>query len=563
MTSTEIVRWQSELQGSDPYRAAIAAERLADVKDNIDQDFVFRVFDKLWRQVDELGGDLMDGSGTIPRNDKPTAMLKVKGESNLIETLMDCRSTMVGVTMETEGIRQAYYVDTHEYNYDKASWTGTANCFGIYDILFYLQIWPEWFLPIQVQPVSHAVFIGPLVTVVENMIAECAIRIQSGLWEFVNNAASLNPDIRAWFGTLLQSNGNIFEALKTPLYVVMSNPLLDGSPLVAKTVRMQSCGEVIKELTAPYGVDVRVDLWLPGDDQPDAWANLDQPTYVVTVKDRSQIEGPTKTILDSVLRTVVDLGGSLGDLFQPVITDVPGMNGVYQAPILGLNFVAPYAILIAPDAGTDDKSSLVSCKIIDHTPKGWQHIIGGKSPKWLNDLINATLSWLIDSISIVIGITGIPSNLLDGFLNDAFLAFQLIELYDRRNQVGPYHPNIERFTATGSAPYNIEALFSFIDAIWASRGYTSALATFRNGDVYRLGKDIFPGGLVSIVYMGRKFLFTDYIENIMWKISPTERDVIIQVGDGKADAPPLARFQALITGLQESFNVLTLSPNNG
>lgn len=383
MTSTEIVRWQSDLQGSDPYRSAVAAERLADVKDNIDQDFTFRVFDKLWRQVDELGGDLMDGSGTIPRNDKPTAMLKVKGESNLIETLMGCRSTMVGVTMETEGIRQAYYVDTHEYNYDKSAWTGTANCFGIYDILFYLQIWPEWFLPIQVQPVSHAVFIGPLVTVVQNMIAECAIRIQSGLWEFVNNAASLNPDIRAWFGTLLQSNGNIFEALKTPLYVVMGNPLLDTSPLVAKTVRMQSCGEVIKEMTAPYGIDVRVDLWLPGDDQPDAWANLDQPTYVVTVKDRSQIEGPTGTILDSVLRTVVDLGGSLGDLFQPVITDVPGMNGVYQAPILGLNFVAPYAILIAPDAGTDDKSSLVSCKIIDHTPKGWQHIIGGKSPKWL------------------------------------------------------------------------------------------------------------------------------------------------------------------------------------
>lgn len=161
------------------------------------------------------------------------------------------------------------------------------------------------------------------------------------------------------------------------------------------------------------------------------------------------------------------------------------------------------------------------------------------------------------------GITGIPSNLLDGFLNDAFLAFQLIELYERRNQVGPYHPAIERFTATGSAPYNIEALFSFINAIWDSRGYTSAIATFRNGDVYRLGKDIFPGGLVSIVYLGRKKLFTDYIENIMWKISPTERDVIIQVGDGKADEAPLARFQRLITGLQESFNVLTLAPNNG
>lgn len=558
---TDLAQLNAQLADS-PYRAAVAAERLADLKDDVDQDYVFRVFDKLWIQEDEIGDDLMEGSGTIPRNDKPTAVMKLKGESTLIETMMQCRSTLVGITMETQGIRQAFYVDNHEWEYQKSAWTGTANCLGIYDILFYLQIWPEWFLPIQVQPVSHAVFIGPLVTVIENMISECAIRIQSGLWEFVNNAVSLNPDIRAWFGTLLQSNGNIFEMLKTPLYVVHGNPLLDGSPLVAKTVRMQSCGEVIKDLTAAYGVDVRVNLWLPGDDQPDTWAHLDQPTYVVTVKDRSQIEGPTGTIIDSILRTVVDTGGAF-DLFNPVITDVPGMNGVYQAPSLGVNFVEPYAILIAPDAGTDDKSSLVSCKIVDHTPKGWQHIIGGKSPKWLNDLINATLQWLIDSISIAIGITGIPSNLLDGFLNDAFLAFQLIELYDRRNQVGPYHPAIERFTATGSAPYNIEALFSFIDAIWDSRGYTSAIATFRNGDVYRLGKDIFPGGLVSIVYLGRKKLFTDYIENIMWKISPTERDVMIQVGDGKADEAPLARFQRLITGLQESFNVLTLAPNNG
>ena len=73
----------------------------------------------------------------------------------------------------------------------------------------------------------------------------------------------------------------------------------------------------------------------------------------------------------------------------------------------------------------------------DHTPSGWQHIIGGRSPKWLNDFLNATFAWLIDSISIIIGFTGIPSNLLEGFLNNAFLAFQLIQHYGRRNAVPP------------------------------------------------------------------------------------------------------------------------------
>ena len=271
-----------------------------------------------------------------------------------------------------------------------------------------MQIWPTWWLPLQVQPLSHAVFFGPIVTVLENMISECALRLQSGIWEFVNNIASLNFDMRTWFGRLLQNNRDIFTMLKTPMYVVRTNPFLDGSPLVCKTVRMQSCGTIVRELVKPYGVHVDVTLWKPGDAQPDRWANLDQPTYVVTVKDRSQIEGPTKTVLDSVLRTVVDLGGSLTDMFQPIIQGVPGMQGVYVAPLLGIYFTEPWAYLIAPDAGKD--GSVLRCEVHSHAQQGWQHIIGGKSPKWLNDLINSTLSWILDSIMIVIGFTGVPSN---------------------------------------------------------------------------------------------------------------------------------------------------------
>jgi hypothetical protein len=421
-------------------------------------------------------------------------------------------------------------------------------------------------LPIQAQLFAYAVFIGPIRTVIENMIGECLLRIQSGLWEFVNNAGSLNPDLQAWFGTALQSNGNIIEALKTPGYVVLHNPLLDTSQLVAKTVRMESCATVIKEITRATGMDVRVDLWLPGDAQPDRWANLDQPTYVITVTDRSSIEGPSKTILDSVLRTVVDIQGSLlGSALDPILNPgnqyVPVNLGMFTAPTLGINFVPPWVLLICPDPGR--KGNVVSCKITDHTPKGWQHIIGGRSPKWLNDLLNTTYSWIIDSISILIGITGIPSDLLSGFLNDTFLAFQLIENYVRRSEVGPYHPAIEVFHATSSAPYNIETVFDFINSFWDSRGWTSAQVSFRNGTIYTLGRDIFRGQLASVVYMGRTKMLTDFVENVLWRLDAKTRDVMIQVGDGKHVESPLAKHQRLITGLFEAVNVLTLAPQNG
>jgi hypothetical protein len=568
MTSSdlELLKARADMQAAiTPWKLAQAAEELADAYSRVDPEFIFSIYDKFWRKTGELGADLIEASGTDPRNNVPQATIKVKGESAFIEALMQCRTTLVGVTVETAGLRFAHYVDTHDYDYDNGALTGTANCPGIWDILSFYQIWPDWFLPIQAQVFSHAIFIGPIVSVIENMIATCALRLQSGMWEFVNNAASLNPDIRAWFGTMLQSNGDFAHQLKTPLYVVMSNPLLDGSPLVARTVRMESCATVIRDITRSSGVDVRVDLWLPGDAQPDPWANLDQPTYVVTVKDRSQITGPTGAIIDSVIRTVVDLEGSLlGNALDPILNP-SGQNqalpdGEFVAPALGVNFVAPYAILEVPEPG--EVSSILKCKVSDHTPKGWQHIIGGKSPKWLNDLINATLSWLIDSVMIVIGFTGVPSNLLDGFLNDAFLAFQLIEHYQRRADVGPYHPAIERFTSTGSSPYNIEALFTFVNALWDSRGYTSALAVFRNGEKLTLGKDVFRGGLMSIVYLGRKRMFTDYIENVMWRITEDAREITVQVGDGKAKEAPLAKHQRLITGLQEGLNVALLTPNN-
>jgi hypothetical protein len=153
--------------------------------------------------------------------------------------------------------------------------------------------------------------------------------------------------------------------------------------------------------------------------------------------------------------------------------------------------------------------------------------------------------------------------LLEGFLNDAFLAFQQVQHYDRRNAVGPYHPGVETFTATQSAPYNIETLFAFINKLWDTRGYVSAIATFKNGEVYTYGKDVFRGGLMSILYMGRKKIFTDYIENVLFRITPTERDIIVQIGDGKAEEAPLAKHQRFITGLLESYNVLTLAPQSG
>ena len=88
-----------------------------------------------------------------------------------------------------------------------------------------------------------------------------------GINEFLNNALSLNPDVRAWFGTILQSiqnSGQISTTMQTPLYVVRTGLLRDTSPLYVKTVRMTTVGQMIQEITPPMAFRSRWNCGDPG-----------------------------------------------------------------------------------------------------------------------------------------------------------------------------------------------------------------------------------------------------------------------------------------------------------
>lgn len=518
-------------------------------------EILVTVYNKFWQRIGE-SHDYIELSASYPRNNVPVLTMKFKGTDPLVPIMRNCRSEVVGITIEVGSIRWAFTVDTASYKLANGQRTLEIKALGLFDYLSYLMVWPNFLLPVQIQIPSKAVFVGPICTVIEVMIAEQAFRLQSGLWELVNNLGSFNLDWRAWFGTALESRGNFFRMLHTPIYVVHTNPLFDTSPFVAFTFRMESVASAIDKMIKSYGIVVDVQLWLPGDPQPDRWSRLRVPTYVVRVTDRSNVTGPTGTILDSIIKQVVTLEQSvLGGVLQPFLNPQGkySPDGVYIAPTIGVNYVKPWALLIDHPRGP-----MENFEITDHHPQGWQIIVGGKSPKWVNDLINATTAWILDCLMIVLGLTGVPSNLFDGIFNDVFMAFQLIENFNRRNSMGPYG-RPEKFLPTGAAPYNVDALMSFISAMWDSRGYRSGIAQFRNGFPYSVGRDIFPGSMMSIAENGK--LYTDYVENIVITDNRKERcKVVVQIGDGKAEEAPIARFQRLITGLMEAYNVLTLTP---
>lgn len=558
---------------SDAYTAVTAARMMAEVENAavLSTRIIVTVYDKFYNAIGECG-DYLSLDCSFPRNQIPSGNLKLKRSDPLADVALSCHENSVPITVEIGRLVWSGRVKIAHDNFNEKDKADFVECEleGDYAWLFKIMAWPNFLLPLQVQFPPRGVAIGPAISIMKFLLATQAFRLQSGLWDLINNVGSLNLDWRSWFGTALTTDffgadgqfglDDILRILRTPIYVVPTDPLFDTSPFISINWRMDKIGTVFEQTVKDNGLAVEVVLWRPGDPQPGddpllVLFPLTVPTIVVDIKDRMGIIGPTGTFLDGILRTAVDLEGSVfGEILDPFLNP----QGEYKpdgwniAPLLGVHFLAPWAIFNA-----DHPKGGIKGRLSHHHPESWRIIIGGHSPKWMNDLINATMSWLLDMVMIVIGLTGVPSNLFDGLFNDVLLAFQLADNFKRRVAMGPYgYP--ETFIATNHSGYNVDAIFALKREMWNTRGYISGECTFRNGEPYEIGRDLFPGGLATIIR--NKKLYTDYIENIVISDGRDHRaEVWVQIGDGVQEEAPIVKVQRKLVSYEEAFNILTLA----
>ncbi|TDH48506.1 hypothetical protein E2F47_23495 [Mycobacterium eburneum] len=523
------------------------------------------VYDKKYGPAGELN-DYISLKVEYARNRVGIATIIVKGDDPLAETLLNCWKTVVPITIQCGSLRWSGRVFTAEDTFGVLPESDskrpinyiTLQCISDYAWLDKMLCWPNPLLPIQAQFPTRNLFIGPAITCIKTLIAEQALRLQSGIWEFVNNALSLDEDWRAWFGTLLASDGNPLDMLLAPIVVVPTDPVFDTSQWVSFSGRMDKCSTLIEQVVKDLGLQVTCDLWLPGDPQPqDMVVELTQPCIVVDVRDRSGVTGPSGTFLDGLVKDTVDLQYSiLGNTLAPFLNagGEYAPQGINIAPALGVNFVQPWVMF------TDNpRGGLIDYKVTQRHPLAYTVIGGGKSPQWINDLINATFEFAIDAIQIFIGVSAVPSDILDGTLDDVFLAFWEIENAQRRADLGPFgFP--EYFANTGSAAYTLDGWFALQGAMWDTRGFPTYQWTFLNGWPYTVGVDIFPGQLCSFARRG--VLYTDYVDAVLVTDDrQTRSKVQVVVGDGKAVENPVVKLQRKLTKAEEAFNIITLSSN--
>jgi len=538
------------------YRAA-TSPIIRDILDHADvPNAVITVYDKTYVPVGEIN-DHISVTADFTRNAIDAATIVIKSSDPILSTIMQCHETVVPITIQVGGLRWSGRVDNYDYAMVGGNKTVTVQCMGDYAWFSKIMVWPNFLLPLQAQWPTRALFIGPAVTCIKTMIAEQCFRLQSGIWEFIDNLGSLNFDPQSWAGTYIMGDGNPLDMLRHPIVVIPTDPVFDRSKWVSFNGRMDKISTIVDQVLKDNGLLLTADLWLPGDPQPAGLLlPLKAPTIVVDVKDRSGITGPTGTFIDGLIGNFIDILGAFGDALQPLLNSGKeyAPEGANIAPIFGVNFVQPWVLFQDHPRG-----GITEFHLFGHHPLAHTAIGGGKSPKWLNDLINATFEWAIDAISIAIGITGIPSDLLNGTLDDTLLAFSQVENFDRRKKLGPYGWP-EFFVQTGASAYTLDEWFALAAAMWDTRGYHAVTLTFDNGFPYTLGKDLFVGSMASFAIEGK--LFTEYVEKVTYEDNRNSRAKIkVVIGDGKRHENPIIKLQRNLVHFQEAFQIITLSSN--
>jgi hypothetical protein len=517
---------------------------------------VITVYSNKYDPIGEIN-DHISVAADFSRNAIDAATIVLKSTDPAVALIMQCHETVVPITIQIGSLRWSGRVDNFEYAMVNDVRTVTVQCMGDFAWFSKIMVWPNYLLPLQFQYPTRALFIGPAITCIKTMIGEQCFRLQSGIWEFVNNLASFNINPESWAGTYLMSDGNLIDMLKYPIVVIPTNPLFDTSKWVSFNGRMDKIATIVEQVLKDNGLVLSADLWLPGDPQPVGLGDvLKTPTIVVDVKDRSGIVGPTGTFLDGIVSNFVDILGTFGDALKPFLNpqNEYAPEGLNIAPIFGVNFVKPWVLF-----QDHPRSGITEFHLFGNAPLAHTIIGGGKSPKWLNDLINATFEWAIDALSIAIGITGIPSDLLNGTLDDVLLAFSQTENFERRKKLGPYGWP-EYFVQTGASAYTLDEWFALAGAMWDTRGFHAVTLSFDNGFPYALGRDLFIGSMASFAIDG--MLFTEYVEKISFVDDRNSRaKVKCVIGDGKRHDNPIVKLQRNLVHFEEAVQIITLSSN--
>lgn len=555
---------QARLHSGNPYQVMEGARRVAEIEQRPPQNIVATLRTNTYGLAGELGKrELL--SLRFPRLGVPTGKLVLSGNDPMAEVALRCDETVVPFVADIGPLRWSGRVNVAHDDFGDPDKPDTVECELLHDKAWLTRVvgYPWWFLPLQIQgPPSKGIAFGNAITVIKYLFTSQFLRVQLGLWEFLNNILSLNLNPAAWIGTLLANDANpldlrdISRMAITPVYICRGGRgWKDTSPFISLNWKMEDLLTIVEQTCRDCGLTIEVWLWEPGMEQPDEQAQkfnlLTRPTICVDVHDRQGVSGFSGTWVDGLQRTFVDLIDSmLGEVLKPFLN--PGNEyaprGVNIAPALGVHWTKPWVLFNA-----DNPDSGVRGRISHHASVAFRTITGGKSPAWFNRLVDNSIAFFIDMLSIVIGVTGIPSSVLEGAFNDLWFAYMLTDNFGRRMKEGLFaFPEV--FKATGSGSYTLEAFFQQKTLQFDTAPYASAKVMVDNCFPYEFGRDTFPGGYATVIKRGK--VLSDFVEDAEFIDTGDEyAKLVYQIGDGRAEDAPAAKIHRRLGDIQAGISL--------
>ena len=298
------------------------------------------------------------------------------------------------------------------------------------------------------------------------------------------------------------SNPSTWRGFNPQLHNLICSPIKSGLPSEWCIIdaRWDNAWDLISASWQAAGVLPIVDLWLPGDTQPfPEYATLSQPTGVISFSPRSTVSGAAGLLSQgwSQLQRVI----SMEDKFTSVVgmgDSVPSADGRAPWVVFEVDEAPPMTITKSSDS---------------------RFLVGGQSPKGLNDVIEVGIKTVV--AAIVAGIPGIGpiaaeiikggGELLSKMAADKFLV--LNEFTDQARK--QYHGRSGYISVSKPGAGNsIETLQKAWQAKTETAGGLSVPFEVADPYPYLPGRDFDLGDTVGIRAWGA--IWAAYVSELPW-----------------------------------------------
>lgn len=286
--------------------------------------------------------------------------------------------------------------------------------------------------------------------------------------------------------------------------------------------RFNMAGDVFKPTLDAAGLQLTVDLWLPGDPQPfPTHGTLTFPTIVIDVVPRSFAGAATGTVRD-VVRGVASK-----------IADDTTTNAIVldSNAFTGTN---PHAWVVWDAAHMRG----VQTRLIVKKATDCSVIVGGRSPQIVNHLVAAGSNALWSGIGAAVGalfppLAGLAAaagtflgNVQGNLLKDKLFAWNHYSSRSREERLGRYR--YRGIVKPGEA-WSLSSLQAGFAALHETRGAVSCAFECEDGAPYTFGEDFMIGDQAAVRTHG--VLFATYIDSVQVHVTREGDRTEIGLGD--------------------------------